>query len=205
MNKYNLDWNLFNAGFQKELQKHAGVVSSAAKGAGSTVVSAGKEALKQAPGAIVTELAMEGAGRLLGSGTPDAGAGGGFNLGQLATGFNNNVGNNPQAVQPTKIQVTLPTPRPNILNDTGTPQGLSSIPENKPLSTLLEKGSSVTDLVLKSLQHRATNSAINQIMSPDVAPSPTQEELEIVTKHPEMKEVFKDPKNREYLEKLISK
>ena len=215
MNRYNLDWNAFNEGFQKTLDKQAalGAGGGGVKNFFLKGVAHAKDLGKDTAKSVATTTAAEGVKHVM---TPthayQAPAAGGFNLASMLGGM---LPQQP-AYAPPAINVQVQPQQENNLLKNPTEVGSLSSPAqaNSRLTTTLEdptygfaslKRANVMDLVIKNLQHKATNSVISNIMQPDAETStPSKEEIEIVTKHPEMREVFKDPKNREYLEKLIS-
>lgn len=210
MNKYTLDWTQFSKGFQEKLHKSAAALPGWALRGMAGARSIGKEI----PKTVATQAATEGVRNLFHPTSPQfPGAGGAvggfpFNFSQML----------PQAqYQPMpQINLNVDPASSNILanksevgslsNPVYKERGLTSRLEDPNYGFNILKRSDVVDLVIKNLQHKATNSVIDNIMQPEASGSvSSKEELEIVTKHPEMEEVLKDPKNREYLEKLLTR
>lgn len=234
MNKYELDWQEFTKGFNAALTKQAAdnKLFGRIKGFFSkkppvppTPPVTNRPATPRTPSTPQTSsagggwkdmakvLAMQEA---LGYGINKATGmfggthqGGGFGSG-LPEGFLPNARPvNPYntANIPHTIKLDVTPPR-DILSTYEAPMSLNKTPAemNAPLYSNIElnKAGGVSDILVKNLQAKAADKLIQQFATASKEKEHTPEEIEIITQHPEMREVLKDEKNKAYLEKLIN-
>jgi hypothetical protein len=226
MNKYQLDWQEFTKGFNETLTKNAAKplgVFGKIKGwftrkpstphaptptptpPPATGGSNLKDMAKIFAAQSAFDLAMNKATGMFGGGHPGGGLGGVMPEGFLPNAKPANPYQVPHIPHTIKLDVTPPR---DMLSTYEAPMSLNTTPTemSAPLYSKAElnKAGGISELLVKNLQNKATDKVIGQFINAPKEKEVTPEEIEIVTQHPEMREVLKDEKNRAYLEKLIN-
>lgn len=225
-----LDWNNFELGYLEELEKNAAFraprksavrppvaparkVTPATPAAGANTPTKGTGIIPKAVGATTAAGGLVGAGTLFHKAYQggqelynQAGniLGGLLPLGLTAMMAGGGKGRAPGASPTNASLAELLGQKRNILNyDAMDPRSLTAPSAGYGAPKVAED---ITGLVAKSLQQRAVNTVIDRVLHKEESPAakPTEEhELELVSKHPQMKKLLEDEKNKAYLEKLL--